>query len=115
MIKSRLLDMSTTVTVAVKEKTLASGQHSESNVTGMSALTATKRQPSAQEVASSAGAVVMADEIFLFDAIAGASLPAIKEEYVLVDTNSLRYEIKSVRDGSAGEGELLIVVTERGR
>lgn len=114
VIKSRVIDCLTTVTVSVKEKTLTSGKHVETNVSGMSSLTATQRRPSAQEIASNAGAIVVSDEIFLFETVSG-TLPAILEEYVIVDASSVRYEIKSVRDASAGQGDLLMVVTERGR
>ncbi len=112
MIKSRLQSRRTTVTVAVKVKTRANSQYSEANVSGLSAVTCTKEPRDAFEFTSDGGAIVTVTDVFWFEAVAGASLPAIEEKHVLVDGSSVRYEVVNVAD-QGGEDDRLRVMTRR--
>jgi hypothetical protein len=112
MIKSRLQSRRVAVTVAVKVKTLTSGQYSEANVSGLSSVTATKEPRDAFEFTSDGGTIVTVTDVFWFEAVAGASLPAIEEKHVLVDSSSIRYEVVNVSD-QGGEGDRLRVMTRR--
>jgi len=112
VIKSRLQERRTQLTITVKVKTLSSGQYSEATVSGMSALTATREQRDAFEITDDAGTQVLVSDVFWFEAIAGASLPAIEEQHVLIDASSVRYEVLSVAD-QGGDGDRLRVMTKR--
>jgi hypothetical protein len=112
MVKSRLQSRRTAVTVAVKVKTLASGQYSEANVSGLGSVAATQEQRDAFEFTSDGGTIVTVTDVFWFEAAAGASLPAIEESHVLVDGSSVRYEVVNVQD-QGGEGDRLRVMTRR--
>jgi len=110
MIKSRLRDRREKLTITVKEKTLANGQHTASDF--LTGLTATREQDFASEQYTVAGALVPVTDIFWFEALAGASLPAIEEKHVLVDGSSIRYEVLQVT-AMGGEQDRLRVVTKR--
>lgn len=112
MIASRLRQRRQTLTITVKVKALpASGQHSESNA--LTGLTATREQIGAEEVATVGGAIVPVTDVFWFEKSKSSdSLPAIEEEHVLVDSDSVRYEVIQVAD-QGGEGNRLKVMTKR--
>lgn len=115
---SRLRRRRNTLTVAVKLKSLSGGQHSEANVTGLEALTATRSQgstgsqSSARETVTETGAIVIVTDIFFFEQLSTGALPAITEKHVLVDGSGVRYEVLSVSD-QGGEGNRLRVMTRR--
>ena len=112
MIKSRLRQRRKTKTVAVKVKTLASGQYSETTVSGMANLVATHEEREAQEIDGDGGALVVVTDVFWFEVAAGETLPAIEEKYVLVDSDSQRYEVMQVID-QGGMDDRLRVMTRR--
>jgi hypothetical protein len=108
-IASRLRQRRQPITITVKVKALAGGQHSESNA--LTGLTATREQVDAVEVATAGGAFVPVTDVFWFEESSG-SLPAIEEKHVLVDGSSVRYEVIQVAD-QGGEGNRLKVMTKR--
>ena len=112
MIKSRLRDRRVKLTIDVKEKTLVSGQYSESTVSGLGALVATREQAESTELVTDAGALVNISDTLWFEAIAGNDLPAIEEKHVLVDGDSVRYEAVSVQN-MGGEQDRLKVMCRR--
>ena len=114
MIKSRLRRRRTSKTFEVKVKTLASGQHTEANVAGLSAIVGTREERDAVEVANDAGAIVGVTDVFWFEPKAGDSIPAIEEKHVLIDGDSVRYEVLQVIN-QAGQDNRLRVLTRRVR
>ena len=116
MIKSRLQLRRNTITVAVKVKTLTGGTtapFTEANVSGLSAVPFTLESVDAFEVTTEGGMVVTVTDVLFHEALAGASLPAIEEKHVLVDTtSSVRYEVlQAIAQG--GEQDRLMVRTRR--
>ena len=112
MIKSRLQVRRVKLTIAVKVKTLTGGKYTEANVSGLSALAATREQRDAFEITDDAGTQVIISDVFWFESVAGSNLPAIEEKHVLVDSSSVRYEVLSVAD-QGGENDRLRVMTRR--
>lgn len=111
MIKSRLRVRRPTMTVSVKQKSgPTSGQYSET--TPLTGLTATHSQPDAKELVNDAGQVVTVTDVFYFEPAAGASLPAITEQHVIVDSSNVRYEVIMVQNAGGG-GNRLKVLTQR--
>lgn len=114
MIGSRLRERRNTKTMTVKVKTIASGKHTEANVSGLSSLTATWEPLSPEETVTEGGSVVIVTERFWFDKLSDGTLPAIEEKHVLVDSSSVRYEVVRVKN-QGGQGERLEVTTRRVR
>lgn len=112
MIKSRLRMRRVTKTVSVKEKTLASGQYSEADGSGLTGLTATWEPISGDEELTEAGKIVIPTDVFWFEPAVGGSLPAITENHVLV-AGGVRYEVVMRPENQAGGGNRLKVMTRR--
>ena len=112
MIKSRLQTRRNTKTVAVKVKTLTSGTdipYTEATVSGLSAVVATFEQGDPIEISTDAGTIIIVPTTFWFEALAGSSLPAIEEKHVLVDTDSVRYEVLAINDQGGGDDRLEVI------
>ena len=102
-------------TVDVKVRSLASGQHSEANVSGLTSLTPTYEQRNALEENTDAGGIVNIVDVFFFERLTATNvLPAIREKHVLVDSSSVRYEVIEVSD-EGGQGNRLKVTCRRAR
>jgi hypothetical protein len=100
-------------TVNVKVKTLASGKYTEANVTGLTSLTPTYEQRNAIEENTDAGGLVNILDVFFFERLTTTNiLPAIREQHILVDGDSVRYEVVEVSD-EGGQGNRLKVSTRR--
>ena len=100
-------------TVSVKVKTLTAGKYVESNVTGLTSLTPTYEQRNAFEEATDAGGTANVVDIFFFERLTTTNLlPAIREQHVVVDSDSVRYEVFEVSD-EGGQGNRLKVSTRR--
>lgn len=96
-------------TVDVKVKSPSGGQYTEANVAGLTNLTPTYEQRNAQEEHTDAGGLVNIVIVFFFERlITTGILPAIREEHVISDSDSNRYEIFEVSD-EGGAGNLLKV------
>jgi hypothetical protein len=99
--------------VDVKVKTLTSGQFTEANITGLTSLTPTYEQRNAIEEATDAGGLVNILDIFFFERLVTTNLlPAIREQHILVDSSSVRYEVIEVSD-EGGQGNRLKVSCRR--
>lgn len=110
---SRLQARRVQKTVSVKGKTLTSGQFTEGNVTGLTNLTPTYEQRSAFEENIDAGGTVNILDVFFFERLESTgALPAIREKHVLIDSDSVRYEVLEVSD-EGGQGNRLKVSTRR--
>lgn len=110
---SRLQVRRTQKTVSVKVKTLASGKYTEANVTGLTGLTPTYEQRNAAEEHTDAGGTVNVVDVFFFERLTTTNvLPAIREQHVIVDSSSVRYEVMEVSD-EGGQGNRLKVTCRR--
>lgn len=110
---SRLQVRRTQKTVSVKEKTLTSGKYVESNVSGLTGLTPTYEQRNAVEEGIDAGGTVNVLDVFFFERLVATNvLPAVREQHVLVDGDSVRYEVIEISD-EGGQGNRLKVTTRR--
>lgn len=91
-------------TIDVKVKTRSGGKYTEANVSGLTGLTPTFEQRNAFEEHTDAGGTVNILDVFFFERpVATGILPAIREQHVLVDGDSVRYEVIEVSDeGGAG-------------
>lgn len=112
LIASRLRQRRQTVTLTVKAKTLAAGQHTEATVSGLSAVVATRDPKSGDEIFSDTGDIVVVSDVFWFEPLNG-SLPAITSSHVLVDSDGVRYEVVATPQDQAGGGNRLKVMTRR--
>lgn len=96
-------------TVDVLAKTRVGDQHTEAIVTGLGGLTPTFEQRNAIEEHTDAGGLVNIVIVFFFERLITTSiLPAIREEHVISDSDSNRYEIFEVSD-EGGAGDILKV------
>lgn len=96
-------------TVDVKIKALASGQFTEANVSGLTSLTPTFEQRNALEEATDAGGLVNVLDIFWFERLLTTNiLPAIREQHILVDSDSIRYEVIEVSNEGGGGNKLKV-------
>lgn len=96
-------------TVDVKTKTLSSGKYTEANVSGLTSLTPTYEQRSAMEEHTDAGGNVNVLDVFFFERLTTTNvLPAIREQHVLVDSSSARYEVLEVSDEGGGGNRLKV-------
>ena len=110
---SRLQVRRTQKTVSVKVKTLASGKYTEANVTGLTSLTPTYEQRNANEEHTDAGGLANVVDVFFFERLIATNvLPAIREQHVIVDSASVRYEVFEVSD-EGGQGDRLKVTCRR--
>ncbi len=110
---SRLQVRRTSKTVDVKIKTLANGQFTEANIIGLTSLTPTFEQRNAMEESTDAGGLTNILDIFFFERLLATNiLPAIREQHVLVDSDSVRYEVIEVSD-EGGQGNRLKVSCRR--
>lgn len=96
--------------VDVKEKTLGGGgQYTEANVTGLTNLTATFEQRNAMEEHTDAGGTVNIVDVLFFERLITTSiLPAIREQHVIVDSDSVRREVFEVSDEGGGGDRLKV-------
>lgn len=102
-------------TVSVKERTLTAGKHVESDVSGLTGLTPTHEQRNALEENTDAGGIVNVVDVFFFERLTTTDiLPAIREQHVLVDGDSVRYEVIEISD-EGGQGNRLKVTCRRAR
>lgn len=110
MIKSRLQVRRNTLSVTVKEKTLTSGQYVESTVTGLADLEPTYEQRNAtEENNADSGGMVNVLDVFWFEPLrTTCELPAIQEDHVLVDSDSVRYEVIEVSNEGGGGNRLKV-------
>ncbi len=100
-------------TVDIKVKTLASGQFTESNVTGLTSLTPTYEQRNAMEEHTDAGGLISVVDVFWFERLVTTNiLPDIREQHVIVDSNTTRYEVFEVSN-EGGQGNRLKVTCRR--
>ncbi len=100
-------------TVSVKVKTLASGKYTEANVAGLTGLTPTFEQRNAFEEHTDAGGTVNILDVFFFERLVATNiLPAIREQHVIVDGDSVRYEVIEVSN-EGGQGNRLKVSCRR--
>lgn len=100
-------------TVDIKEKTLTSGKYVESNVSGLTSLTPTYEQRNANEEQIDAGGTVNVLDVFFFERLTTTNvLPAIREQHVIIDSDSVRYEVIEISD-EGGQGNRLKVTTRR--
>lgn len=100
-------------TVDVKVKTRASGQYTEANVSGLTSLTPTYEQRNAMEEHTDAGGLASIVDVFFFERLIATNvLPAIREQHVLVDGDSVRYEVFEISD-EGGQGNRLKVSCRR--
>lgn len=112
MIGSRLRQRRTTKTITVKSKTLSAGQYSESNA--LTGLTATHDPGGGDEQIAPEGEFVVVTDVFWFEPTTpGGSLPGITAAHVLVDENSVRYEVVANTIDQANGGSRLKVMTRR--
>lgn len=97
-------------TVDVKKKTLGGGgQYTEANVAGLTGLTPTFEQRNAMEEHTDAGgAVNIVDVLFFERLITTGILPAIREQHMVVDSDSVRYEVFEVSDEGGGGDRLKV-------
>lgn len=98
------------MTMTLKVKTLSSGQNTESTVGGP--LIATREQRDAFEIVSDIGTTAIISDVFWFEQLPDETLPAIEEKHILIDVNSIRYEVLNVAN-QGGEGNRLRVMTRR--
>ena len=100
-------------TIDVRIKTLASGQYTEADVTSLTSLTPTFEQRNAMEESTDAGGLVNILDIFFFERLTATNiLPAIREQHILLDSSSVRYEVMEVSD-EGGQGNRLKVSCRR--
>lgn len=100
-------------TIDVKVKTLASGKYTEANVMGLTSLTPTFEQRNAMEENTDAGGLVNILDVFFFERLVTTNiLPAIREQHILVDSDSVRYEVIEVSN-EGGQGNRLKVSCRR--
>jgi hypothetical protein len=96
-------------TVDVLVKTRVNDQHTEAIVPGLGGLTPTYEQRNAIEEHTDAGGLVNIVIVFFFERlIATGILPAIREEHVISDSDSNRYEIFEVSDEGGGGNRLKV-------
>lgn len=97
-------------TVNVKVKTLGGGgKYTEANVAGLTNLTATFEQRNAMEEHTDAGGTVNIVDVFFFERLTTTGiLPAIREQHVIVDSDSVRYEVFEVSDEGGGGDRLKV-------
>lgn len=97
-------------TVDVKEKTPSGGgQYTEANVTGLTNLMPTFEQRNAMEEHTDAGGTVNIVDVLFFERLITAGiLPAIREQNVIVDSDSVRREVFEVSDEGGGGNRLKV-------
>ncbi len=94
-------------TVDVKVKSPSGGQYTEANVAGLTNLTPTYEQRNAQEEHTDAGGLTNVVDVFWFERLLTTNtLPAIREQHVIVDSDSVRYEVFEVSDEGGGGDRL---------
>ena len=94
-------------TVDVKVKSRSGGQYTEANVTGLTGLTPTFEQRNAFEEHTDAGGTVNILDVFFFERLVATNiLPAVRELHVLVDSDSVRYEVIEISDEGGGGNRL---------
>ncbi len=93
--QSRLRRRQSKTTVNIKVKSTSGGQYVETNA--FADLVFTRQQVAADELYTEQGSQVVVDWLFIFEALAGESLPAITEEHIIEEISSGdRYEIVKV-------------------
>jgi hypothetical protein len=104
-----------TVDVLVKTKTGGSAQFTEAIVTGLTGLTPTFEQRNAIEEHTDAGGIANIVDVFFFERLVSTGvLPAVREQHVIVDSDSVRYEVFEVSD-EGGQGNRLKASCRRSR
>lgn len=100
-------------TVDVILKTLSGRQYTEATVSGLTSLTPTFEQRNAVEENTDAGGLVNILDVFFFERLIATNvLPSIREQHILLDSNSVRYEVVEVSD-EGGQGNRLKVSCRR--